>query len=440
MTRSGRHHYFKTSPILGAAVLLVLCTASPTLDYTWAATGHMTTCWPMLSMHNQTLNSAVARFGNHKPTTDIQRIANLLLDTAPSPNTSNPVTRGSKFTQVVTPAYIYTNPNQPQQFGDGQMNAMTSWGDLQEPPFTATLERATDHPQRGVLSIMISRLIAPPSTPVAIEYSTAAGELKNAITAAGSLKFTLEVNLAELGWNSLFNAKTFFFRLKGWSHWFALSFPQPYMKASEFLTHLPPHLRTLSENNASVINPLNQKAGTADPHHELSNLDHNQAAGFVLGTTPESQRVHGVFQTHNGQSILTGRGGVTVRYRLHPFKMVVMAKTPRSLKEEVSEGTVSGTGPHFVGAPAEIIANTISKESLMTFYGYSLSNATPDGQPLAYNFSQMWMGTWLEPDYVFITPKGNYHWHLNHIEGGSVAAVVLTPPKTPTENNGLGFK
>ncbi len=158
-----------------------------------------------------------------------------------------------------------------------------------------------------------------------------------------------------------------------------------------------------------------------------------------ISRTERSQCVHGSYLLENQTRILTATGGVWTRYRLGlPFKNVYLAKDPRVLDIEEQEGVVSGTGPHFIGATGEIIVNSIGKNNLMTFYGVPVSQDAPQSGKLAWGFTHQWIGTWLRPGQIFVTPNGYYHWHLNHLTQ-AVAAQVFTPLAIPSESNHFGF-
>jgi hypothetical protein len=140
---------------------------------------------------------------------------------------------------------------------------------------------------------------------------------------------------------------------------------------------------------------------------------------------------------------LTSTGGISTRYRLptsdSPTKRIYLAKDPRNFDVERAEGVVSGTGPHHIGATGEIILNSLGTEPLMTLWGISAPSSGPyPFTNLAWKFTHILIGTWLRPDEAFVSPRGTFHWHLNHLNS-QVAAEVFTPPNVPTPERPFGF-
>jgi hypothetical protein len=357
-------------------------------------------------------------------------MANLLLDYVPRSE--------KRQVQVAFPVALQKNDLQPQQFGDGQQNAFASFGPLKSAPFTAVLARSQNLSEPSDLSFVISPEIlggAPMST---LEVSVGGKTTMLSLAEDGSFK--TEIALQALKWDRLTGAEPVFFRPAGWKDWFAVSFPQSYLPVSRLLEDMAPQSRILPSGE-SVVDPLHLK-GTPDFAETLRQVDSSRSLDFQLSRVEPSQRVHGVYQFPNGAQVNTGSGGIWSRYRLGaPFKLIYLVKDARATATEAAEGTVSGTGPHYVGATAEVILNTLGDEPLMTFYGIPGVKSGPNGEGIAWGsqLNSQWIGTWLKAGEAFVTPQGNYHWHLNHLEGKSVGAQVWTPPEVPHDQNHFGF-
>ena len=376
---------------------------------------------------NESANSDIIRFGGLRPRTPVQEIANLMLAHVPS-GTDQQI-------QIAIPVFLETNPQQAQQFGDGQENANTSFGPLQNAPFVAVLTRPSAFTPSADLAIFWSKGLTSFDTLNAIEVRVGERSQRVAINSQGS--FRLPVDLPSLAWDQAVHVKPIFFRPVGWTDWFAVQFPNPYLPISDLLKGMGDSTRTLSSGH-SVIDPLGLK-GSANMQSDLRQIDDNKNLGFILARTERSQRVHGIYLDKNNQSHITATGGVWVRYRAElPFKNVYLTQDPRVIDLEEEEGGVSGTGPHYVGANGEIIVNSLMNENVMTLQGTALPPAGPSGEKLAWGFTHQWVGTRLRPGYAFITTQGNFHWHLNHLLRGN-GVQVFTPPEVPGPANFFGF-
>jgi hypothetical protein len=356
-------------------------------------------------------NSDIPHFGKPNGLSAVPKYANLLLDKIPRHE-------GELF--LAMPTYLKTNPNQPQQFGEGQQNAMTYIGEFNEPPYVALIRKS----RRG--SKVLVQFASWLETKAEVEVSVA-GQSKVHPIQRG--QFEIEVESADAG-------NPVFFRPVGWKDWFAVSFINAYAGISGLMGRIPSYLRYLPTGE-SVVDPLGL-GDAKNPFEFIKTLDGKDNLGFQYAEVSDKDRVHGHFVDLDGTTTLTSSGGIRTRYRLEaPFKIVYLAKPGRNLQAEAAEDVVSGTGPHFVGATAEIILN-LGKEPLMTFLGVELPKVGPDGNPLAWQYSHLWVGKWLQSGEVFVTPQGNYHWHLNHLTT-PVAAQVLTPPNVPSAKNLMGF-
>jgi hypothetical protein len=379
---------------------------------------------------NGIANHDVTRFGGDAPRTPIQDMANTFLSYVPM-NASIPV-------QVAMPVFLEKNDDQQQQFGDGQQNAFASFGPLEKAPYIAVLTRSTSTAKASDLAIILSKNLPEAADIKFLEVSISGKSQIVNLDSSGMAH--IGMNTQELNWDGLYGAKPAFFRPVGWAVWFSVQFPNAYISVDELVGGFQEDMQTLP-NGQSVIDPLKLKDS---PDYE-ADIQKNfpEDPDFVLA---HFDRVHGEYDSTKddklappNEKILTGRGGLYTRYRLgSPFKIVYLAKDPRNIEEEKTEGVVSGTGPHFVGAKAEIILNALGQQELMTLYGLENPKSTPDGGPLAWGFTHQWVGTWLKPNQAFVTPQGNYHWHLNHLTK-PIAAEVFTPPDVPNENNHYGF-
>lgn len=370
------------------------------------------------------LNGSIVRFGEGSSSSPIQDMANSLLDYVASD--------GRDVFQVAVPINLEVNPQQSEEFGDGQRNALATYGELRRAPFTAVLRRPESSKGAPSLTIVFSNEMPGFDHIGGVEFFMN-GESRNcSLTGVGSVE--IPVDIERLHWDKMWGATPLFFRPVGWEDWFAVQFPYPYLKTTELLEGMHPSVRTLPSGQ-SVVDPLGL-SGSTDVQNALRNIPDSEALGFQLA---RADRVHGVYQRPDGSLVLTSNGGIWTRYRLGtPFKVVYLVKDPRDLEAEGRDGVVSGTGPHYIGATAEIILNSLGNESLMTFYGISAPGSGPDGAKLAWRLTHQWVGTWLRPGEAFVTPQGSYHWHLNHL-GLPVAAQVLTPPEVPSGQNFLGF-
>jgi hypothetical protein len=374
-------------------------------------------------------NSEIPRFGGlSENKTPLQTMANILLEeisySAPGQ------------LQVAFPALIEVNPNQSQQFGDGQQNANSHLAGLKNPPFVARLSRAYE--KSGKVFIEVSKELSSLVGVTEIEVSVLGEELSVRSEKAG--EFSFDISTEKMGWNGLYDAKALFFRPKGWKDWFVLSFPQAYLPIEKLLAGMREEDRRLPTGE-SVVNPLALHS-QVDPQNQLRLIKPETNLGFEMARVSRSARVHGHYLSPDGKTVLTSTGGVWTRFYLGaPFKNVYLAKDGRVLDLEEDEGVVSGTGPHKIGATAEIILNSVGSKPLMTFYGLELPKVGPRGEKIAWGseLTHLWIGTWLKPGEAFVTPQGNFHWHLNHLTQ-TVAAQVWTPPEAPSPENFFGFK
>jgi len=358
----------------------------------------------------------------------VQNMANLMLGHVPA--------ESPETVQIAMPVFLSVNSNQPQQFGDGQQNALATFGPLHSSPFAAVLTRKLS--ESSDLKVIISKDLPGYKDISAVEVSVL-GKSEN-ITLDQNGMFRISVNLEGLAWDQMFGAKPVFFRPVGWNDWFAVQFPYPYLSIENLFAGTTPTYQNLPDGK-SIIDPLGLK-GSKDIQTDLQQIKDSNNEGFLLA---RAERVHGIFwltDDKNGPMVKTSNGGVWTRYRDElstiGFKNVYLAKDPRVFQIEMDEGVVSGTGPHKIGASGEIIINSLGENPLMTFYGISTPTIGPDGHKLAYEYPNQWVGTWLKPGQAFVTPQGLYHWHLNHLPG-QIAAQVLTPPEVPSEQNHFGF-
>jgi hypothetical protein len=348
-------------------------------------------------------------------------MANLMLDYVPATN--------AEEVQIGMPVFLESTADQPQQFGDGQRNALATYGEQKAPPFVAVLTRTKSGPAQ--LALILSKDILGEADSVEVSILNQS----QVFTKDAKGIVTVPIDLQKMKWDQLFGAVPVFFRPVGWQDWFAVEFPYAYLSIDQLVAGMDPVSRSLP-NGRSVIDPL-AAAGAVDPQTYLRDLADPQ--GFNLDRIERSARVHGTYNLANGQKLLTATGGVWTRYRLgSPFKVVYLAKDPRVVDIEEEEGVVSGTGPHYIGATGEIILNSLGTKPLMTFYGQPAPPSDPNGRKLAWGFTHQWVGTWLRPGQAFVTRQGMYHWHLNHLEQ-PIAAQVLTPPEVPSEKNHFGF-
>ena len=377
-----------------------------------------------LCVSSRTNESGRPTFRRDGPTSPIQDMANTLLNHAP---------RDSKdIFQVAVPVNLKFNPQQREQFGDGQKNGLATFGKLNATPFTAILKRPVEAGEPSTLAVVLSKSLPGFNDIGEVEFSVLGVTKKVSLERDESV--IIPVDIKNLAWDKMTGARPVFFRPVGWNDWFTVQFPNPYLKTSDLVSGMAPSAQVLP-NGQSVINPLGI-IGSTDVQEELKKIEDAKAQGFELA---RAERVHGTFLEPDGSTVLTSNGGVWTRYRIgEPYKVVYLAKDPRDLEVEKQEGVVSGTGPHYIGATAEVIVNTVGNQSLMTFYGVPSPDTGPNGDKLAWGFTHQWVGTWLRPGDAFVTPQGLYHWHLNHLQE-PVAAEVLTPPEVPSDQNFHGF-
>lgn len=378
-------------------------------------------------------NPTIANFGGLKPRTPLQEMANLFLRYVPANH--------KEVVQIAIPTFLEFNPLQPEQFGDGQKNAFASYGSLPKAPFTAVLTRSVDPQEESHLAVILSKELPGVSDVQNLEFSgpgLKGGQTQVVPLSARDHMVRLQVNLADLNWNQISDTKPLFFRPVGWSDWFVVQFPNPYVRTVSLVSGMAAKFQTLP-NGKSVVDPLALE-NSKNIQDDLRTIENSKIQGFQLARTERSQGVHGVYWDKNNNSqILTATGGLWSRYRLgEPFKIVYLAKDSRVLDIEEEMGVVSGTGPHYIDATAEIILNSVGRKSLMTLLGISSPTTTPDGNKVAWGFTHQWVGAWLEPNDAFVTPRGFYHWHLNHLTT-PIGAQVVTPPEVPSSENHFGF-
>jgi len=379
------------------------------------------TCRDYLSGRERA-NPDIVRFGGPSPQSPVARVANWMLDYVP---------RDSGSVQMAVPVALTINPPQAQQFGDGVQNANLTFGRFETPPFLALLVR---DPNGGA-----GRLILRPSRDF---FGTEIKKIefrRDAPTHAETDEFGVaEVapDIASLGWNTLHDAKPLYFRPAGWQDWFCVVFPKTHISAETLLDNTSPRLRTLP-GGFSIYDPLRLRL-VDDPMAALRNA--NNSLGFELGEA--GPRVHGFYEAPDGSKIPTAVGTAVSRYRLpqnNGVKLIYLAQSPRDLLVEANEGLVSGTGPHFIGEPAnaEIIMNTLGDDPILTFFGVPL----PEEENLAWRneLTHLYIGTWQMPGTAFVAKRGTFHQHATLIPGKAAFAQVLTPPQLPTRANPYGL-
>jgi hypothetical protein len=372
-------------------------------------------------------NPNILRFGGTSPSSLDQAMANVMLDHVPSDSADE--------VQVAMPTVLNFNPNQPQQFGDGQRNALATFGPLGQSPFKAILTRTPQH-ESSDLAVILSKDLPIFTNVNAIEVSILGQSQKVSLDSNGI--YHIPVSLQKLAWDQMYGSKPVFFRPVGTTLWYAVQFPYPYLSIESLFAGTTPTYQ-VSANGKSVIDPLGLK-NSNDIQNDLQKIKDADAQGFNLA---RAEQVHGIYWVtdEKGPKIQTSNGGVWTRYREDMnilFKNVYLAKDARIVEIETRDGVVSGTGPHYIGARGEIILNSLGHTSLMTFYGIPNPTVGPDGSPLAWGFSNQWVGTWLKPGQAFVTQETFYHWHLNHLQS-PIAAQVITPPLIPSEENHFGF-
>ena len=373
------------------------------------------------------VHTDIPPFGGLRPTTPIQEMANLMLEYAPR--------TGPFDVQVAIPVVLESTLEQGEQFGDGQRNALATYGGFSQAPFVATLKRLNAQDRVTELSIILRKAFPGLKEITDVEVSVLGVSQILMLGANGELR--LPVDVASLNWNQLYDAKSVFFRPVGWNDWFAIQFPYAYVSNDALVAGMHPAFRTLP-GGKSIIDPLGL-ANSNDGQNDLRKIEEAKNLGFVLARTERSVGVHAVYVLPDGSKVTLATGGVWTRYRLgEPFKIIYLAKDGRVVDLEEEKGVVSGMGPHYIGAKAEIIVNSLGSESLMTFYGAPASSNVPNGGKVAWGLSHQWIGSWLRPGQAFVTPQGMFHWHLNHLQR-PVAAQVFTPPSMPTSDNHFGF-
>jgi hypothetical protein len=391
-----------------------------------AAGGAEGACVDLLKVNR---NSDVAQFGGEGAKSELQEMANALVRYA-SRNDERQI-------QVAFPVKLEKNDFQPQQFGDGQQNAFASFGPLKKQPFTAVLTRARGA-ESSELAILISPEVLGGADLAELEFSVRGS--RGSVAKGEDGAFTAKIDAAALGWNGLYGAESVYFRPKGWNDWFAVAFPQAYLPIDELVGGMDAAATRLP-GGESVLDPLHLK-NAPSPADALKNVDGAHDLGFQLARVDPGTRVHGVYQFPDGRTVNTAAGGIWTRYRIGaPFKEIYMVKDPRNVAVESAEGVVTGTGPHYIGANAEIILNSLGNEPLVTYYGIPIAKTGPDGAKVAWGseLGYQWIGTWLKPGQAFVSPQGTFHWHLNHLEGKPVQVQVWTPPYVPNPANQFGF-
>lgn len=390
-------------------------------------TAHAVLCGSLLGSGGAA-NPVIPRFGGNLSTHPVTKVANWMLDYVPREHTS-PV-------QMALPVMLSVNDQQPQQFGDGVQNAGLSFGRFSSPPFVAVLIR---RPGLSALTIKIEAEFPGLGQVTDFEVDILGERRFAALRSQGLLR--LDVDCDRLGWNEMFAPKAVYFRPVGWNDWFAVAFPQAYVSIDTMKFSMAERYRTLPTGE-SIWDPLRLR-GAPDVVRTLRSIPEASNLGFQFAEV--GPRVHGVYAGPSGEQ-LTATGQALTRYRLPHTpdfpKLIYLLQTGRDLNDEVREGLVSGTGPHRIGTPAtaEIIVNSIGSAPLMTFHGIPVPPPIP-GSAISWSsdFSNLYVGTWLQPGMAFVASQGTYHQHLTHTVGRAVVAQVITPPVIPSPEAPFGF-
>lgn len=368
-----------------------------------------------------TANPGIVRFGAMNPN-PLQHMANVLLNFVPK-------AREAKRIQAAVPVSLVFNPAQPEEFGDGQKNALATYQGLATSPFIAVLTRNADLGHSSELALIFSNPGPEFENISAVEVSIAGS--KFTVPVDSQKRAQIPVDVRALGWNKVAGTRPIFFRPVGWNDWFAVQFPDPYITNESLVGGMDRRYQRLPDGR-SIIDPL--RIGSEEKKQQA--LRNSKDPEFTLA---RHERVHGLYLPAEGAPILTSTGGIYTRYRVRPEgKIIYSVFDARNVAVESRDGVVSGTGPHLVRANGEIIMNALGREALMTFYGIPSPVVGPNGEAIAWNFRHQWVATWLQPGEAFITPQDFYHWHLNHLSE-PIAVQVLTPPEVPSLENHYGY-
>ncbi len=359
--------------------------------------------------------------------------------------------------ELAIPARLEVNPNQSQQFADGQQNAFTDFGNFNTAPFVVLFSRPRDESGMGELVILFRsnnqfdlnfeslEVKLPHQKPFTIDRDE---------TPSSRHQYHQDLSYSEikkLGWFETTDAQPLLFRPEGWNDWFSVQFPQAYLPIDKVLPQIPLLYRTLPSHHGSVdSNPRSIE----DPlrfsgSHWFEMLIASQGKNeFLFGRIPLNDRIHGTYlPTHGGPSVATARGGAWLSYREgFPFKIVYFAQDAREPTDEAKEGVVTGSGPHLIGARGEILVNSLMHDgglngAVLTALGFLRPDQGPNGESLAYRstLTHQWMARWLMPDTLFVAPQWSYHWHMTPTADNAAGLVVWTPPLVPSPAAPFGF-
>ena len=391
---------------------------------------------PCKEILHENQNRDLPLFGGLGPKpTQLPDMANTLLRYSPR--------NDERQVQVAFPVLLQKNDIQPQQFGDGQQNAYASFGSLKQQPFTAILSRSSSVGEKAELAFVISPDLG--STAMT-ELEISIFGLKSSLFKNSDGHFILPIDTAKMKWDQMHGAEPVYFRPKGWKDWFVVTFPQTYVSIHELVSGMAEPLTKIvsGDKTFSIVDPLalaeKVKNGMSITDAVIE-VDSSADLGFKFARI--EGRVHGEywFTNEQGPKVATATGGATTRYREAAlFKEVYLVQDARNLGTETAQGVVSGTGPYAIGANGEIIVHSIGNEPLMTFFGFHMPKTGPDGEAIAWadELGSQWIGTWLKPGQAFITPRGDFHWHLTH-DTKAIGAQVWTPVEVPNAQNHYGY-
>jgi hypothetical protein len=207
-----------------------------------------------------------------------------------------------------------------------------------------------------------------------------------------------------------------FIRPKGSVDSYVINTDPQVLSLQEFVDAIPVEQRSFSQGRKApdpegIFNKI-PPGGTAIEVF----AGHTMGEGYNSEPYPMSE-VHARFPELE-KMLTTAVGGgiswvfdrnVSVKGPKASFKHVYSCFDERNIDKETAAGVPSGAGWHLIGEHAETLLNTLEKSPLLIALGKE-TTASPKSGSFAYQLRHTISATRLQPDEVFVTRKGQFHW------------------------------
>ncbi len=255
-----------------------------------------------------------------------------------------------------------------------------------------------------------------------------------------------------VGWDGS-GASVGFVQPTGWPDGFPVAFEHPRRTVDEFVQTVPEPMRRYSDGR-DLIDPLGVSIASTG-QAPFDTLSSTTFPGNYNQTPYTPDDIHGEFPEGGHHDVTAvGQGWTWVAGLPYaPMKTMYTCFERRRPELEATApdgGTVSGSGWHRIGDPAETIVHSLEDEPIVV--AYAKANALPGvllpaGSKWAYGLTDVATFGFLRPGETFAVRRGesrrdgwgnvydqsNYHWYFLH-HGREICTEELIHPYRPATN------